>query len=192
MAPIETSRKPAQAPSFAQWVLLNPYTARHSSLLSVGVVGFRLLPQARENLGYSLAFGEAITTLRGPFAAGLVEDSELRLVPRDALSLSLRRYQWEAGPRLGPLEPTVRVGFTLLHVDVGHGFSFGMFSPRVGAGLWWKLPHSRVGVSAFTEYFWRWVGNDSAFVHGLTLELQPDAGPLMKRSTSSPSGPARP
>ena len=186
------SQKLAQAPSFADWVLLNPYTARHASLLSLGVVGFRLLPEARETAGYSLAFGEAITTLRGPFTTGLVQESELRLVPRDALSLSLRRYQWEAGLRIGPLEPTARVGFTLAHLDVGHGFSFGLLSPRVGVGLWWKLPHSRVGVSAFTEYFWRWVGNDSAFVHGLTLELQPDSGPLLKRATSSPSDPARP
>lgn len=191
-APAKTSQKPAQAPSFASWVLLNPLTARHADVLSLGVVGFRPLPQARENLGYSLAVGESITTLRGAFAAGLMEDSELRVVPHDAVSLSLRRYQWEAGPRLGPLEPMARVGFTLLHLDVGHGFSFGLFSPRVGLGLWWKLPHARVGVSAFTEYFWRWVGADSAFVHGLVLELQPDAGPLLKSSTSSPSGPATP
>ena len=191
-AKAETSQKPAQAPSFAHWVLLNPYTARHANLLSLGAVGFRPLPEARESLGYSLAFGEAITTLRGPFAAGLLQETELRLVPRDALSLNLRRYQCEAGLRLGPLEPLVRVGFTLAHLDIGHGVSFGMFSPRVGLGLWWKLPHSRVGVSAFTEYFWRWVGNDSAFVHGLTLELAPDAGPLMKRTTSSPSDLARP
>jgi hypothetical protein len=185
VAPAKRSQKPAQAPSFAHWVLLNPYAARHTSLLGLGVVGFRPLPQARESLGYSLAFGEAVTTLRGAFAAGLIQETELRFVPRDALSLSLRRYQWEAGPRLGPLEPMARVGFTLAHVDVGHGFSFGLLSPRVGVGLWWKLPHSRVGVSAFTEYFWRWVGGESAFVHGLTLELQPDAGPLVTRTTAS-------
>jgi hypothetical protein len=186
------AHKPARAPSFAGWLLLNPYTARHASLLSLGVVGFRPLPEAREMVGYSLAFGEVITTLRGPFTTGLVEESELRLVPRDALSLSLRRYQWEAGLRIGPLEPTARVGFTLAHLDVGHGFSFGLLSPRVGVGLWWKLPHSRVGVSAFTEYFWRWVGSDSAFVHGLTLELQPDSAPLLERTTSSLSDPTRP
>ena len=185
-------KKPARAPRFAGWLLLNPYTARHASLLSLGAVGFRPLPEARETLGYSLAFGEVITTLRGPLTTGLVEESELRLVPRDALSLSLRRYQWEAGLRIGPLEPTARVGFTLAHLDVGHGFSFGLLSPRVGVGLWWKLSHSRVGVSAFTEYFWRWVGSDSAFVHGFTLELQPDSAPLLERTTSSLSDPTRP
>jgi hypothetical protein len=144
-------------------------------------------------LGYFLALGEALTTLRGPFAAGALQEHELRFVAKDALSLALSRYQWEAGPRLGPLEPMARVGFTLLHLDVGHGVSFGMFSPRVGLGLWLTLPHARIGVSAFTEYFWRWVGNDSAFVHGLTLELQPDAGSLLRpRATSSPAAPSRP
>jgi hypothetical protein len=79
----------------------------------------------------------------------------------------------------------VRVGFTAIHLDVGHGVSFGMFSPRVGVGLWLKLPNSRIGVSAFTEYFWRWVGDDSAFVHGLTLEIQPTAKPLLERPATS-------
>ena len=140
----------------------------------------------------ALGFGESLTTLRGGFAVGAIQEHELRLVPKDAFSVSLSRYQWEAGPRLGPVEPMARVGFTLLHLDVGHGVSFGMFSPRVGFGLWLSLPHSRVGVSAFTEYFWRWLGNDSAFVHGLTLEFQPDAGPLIRpKPTSSPSSQGR-
>jgi hypothetical protein len=165
----------------------------HARTLTLGVVGFRPLPERRENVGYSLAFGESLTTLRGAFAAGGLQEHELRFVPKDALSLALSRYQWEAGPRLGPLEPMVRVGFTLLHLDVGHGVSFGMFSPRVGLGLWLRLPHARLGVSAFSEYFWRWLGNDSAFVHGLTLELQPDTGPLLRpNATSSPAAPGRP
>jgi hypothetical protein len=192
-SPAQKSQSPAGAPSFARWALLNPFTARHSSAFSLGVLGARPVTEVRENTGYFLALGEALTTLRGPFAAGAIQEHELRLVPHDAFSLGLWRYQWEAGPRLGPLEPMARVGFTLLHLDVGHGVSFGMFSPRVGLGLWLRLPHARIGVSAFTEYFWRWLGNDSAFVHGLTLELQPDAGPLLRpRATSSPAAPGRP
>jgi hypothetical protein len=86
-----------------------------------------------------------------------------------------------------------RVGVTVAHLDYGQRFSFGMFSPRAGVGVWLKLSHSRVGLSAFTEYFWRWVGSESAFVHGLSLEIQPDALPLLKaRATSSPARPARP
>jgi hypothetical protein len=170
--------------------VLNPFTARHSSSLSLGLVGFRPLPETRQNLGYSCALGESLTTLRGPFVVGGMQEHELRFVPKDALSLGLWRYQWEAGPHIGPLEPLARVGFTLLHLDVGHGFRFGMFSPRVGLGLWLRLPHSRIGLSAFSEYFWRWLGNDSAFVHGLTFEIQPEARPLLRaRVTSSPASP---
>ena len=191
-APAQKSQSPAGAPSFARWALLNPYTARHSSSLALGVVGARPVAEPRENLGYFFAIGEAVTTVRGPFTVGALQEHELRLVPHDAFSLGLWRYQWEAGPRLGPFEPRVRVGLTAMHLDVGHGVSFGMFSPRVGLGLWLKLPHSRIGVSAFTEYFWRWVGNDSAFVHGLSLEIQPDSPPLAKRVTSSPAAPDHP
>jgi hypothetical protein len=187
-----TRKSASYAPSFARWPLLNPYTSRHARALSLGVVGFRPLPDQRESIGYSLAVGESLTTLRGAFATGAQHDHELRFVPKDALSLALSRYQWEAGPRLGPVEPMARVGFTLLHLDVGQGFSFGMFSPRVGVGLWLALPNARLGVSAFTEYFWRWVGDDNAFVHGLTLEFQPNTGPLLRpRPTSSPSAPSR-
>lgn len=191
-SPTKTSQKPSGAPSFASWPLLNPLTLRHSGMLNVGLLGVRPLSAVRQDLGYSLAWGESVTTVQGAFAVGGLQETELRFVPRDALSLCLSRYQWEAGPRLGPLEALARVGFTLAHLDVGHGFSFGLFSPRVGLGLWWKVPHARVGMSAFTEYFWRWVGDQSAFVHGLTLELQPDAQPLLQRSTSSPSARALP
>lgn len=158
-------------------------------------MGFRPLLEPRQSIGFSLALGETLATVRNGLVAGGLHEHELRFVPNDAFSLSLSRFQWEAGLHLGPVEPMARVGFTLLHADVGHGVSFGMFSPRVGFGLWLVLPHSRVGVSAFTEYFWRWVGDDSAFVHGLTLEFQPSAEPLVRRKrapTSSPASPAHP
>jgi hypothetical protein len=192
VAPVAPAR-PAAAPSYSRWALLNPFTARHSSGMTLGFVGFRRRSERRENIGYSLAFGEGLTTVRGGFLAGGRVEHELRLVPKDALSLSLGRYYWEAGPRLGRLEPMARVGFSMMHLDYGRRVSFGMFSPRVGIGVWLKLPQSRIGVSVFTEYFWRWVGSESAFVHGLTLEIQPDARPLLKpRPTSSPALRARP
>jgi hypothetical protein len=192
-APAKAERRPTGSSTFGRWALLDPFTARHAHALSFGVVGFRPLPERRESVGYSVAWGESLTTVRGLFAAGALQEHELRFVPKDALSLALSRYQWEAGPRLGPIEPMARVGFTLLHLDVGQGVSFGMFSPRVGLGLWLELPHSRIGLSAFTEYFWRLAGDDSAFVHGLTLEFQPDAGPLLRPrgTTSSPAAPGR-
>lgn len=151
----------------------------------------RPLSAIEPNTGYAFAFGESLTTLRGAWATGALQEHELRLVPADALSLTLSRYQWEAGPRLGPLEPMARVGFSLLHLDASkQGVSFGMFAPRVGAGLWLKLPGARLGISVFSEYFWRWLGQPSAFVRGLAFDLQPDAPPLRKpRVISAPAAP---
>jgi hypothetical protein len=168
-------------------------TSRHSSGLTLGLLRSRRLPKTDGDLGYSLAFSEGLTTVRGNFLAGGRLEHELRLVPKDALGLNISRYYWEAGPRLGPIEPMARVGVTLLSLDYGKRFSFGMFSPRVGVGVWVKLAQTRIGISAFSEYFWRWVGEDSAFVHGFTLEIQPDAAPLVKpRPTSWPAPKARP
>ena len=163
--------------------------------MTLGIVGSRRLPEKHENVGYSLAFSESVTTVRGGFLAGGRLEHELRLVPRDALQLGVSRYYWEAGPRIGPVEPMARVGATLICLDYGKRLSFGMFSPRVGAGVWLKVAQTRIGVSVFSEYYWRWVGEDSAFVHGLTLEIQPDAAPLVRRrpgATSWPAPAARP
>ena len=188
--------------SSARWALLDPYTAHHHGLLSFQLVDFRELSARSPSTGYGVSFGEALTTVRGAFQAGALQEHELRLVPDDSLALTLSRYQWQAGPRLGLLEPRVRVGFSLLHVDYGdEGFSFGMFSPRVGAGLWLGLGSVQLGVSVFSEYSWRWFGEPSAFVRGFTFELLPRAAPLREprtlpapktpAPTSSPSPPAR-
>jgi hypothetical protein len=178
--------------------LLDPYTARHARSLSFQLVGSRELSERTPSAGYALALGESLSTVRGAFQAGALQEYALRWVPDDALPLTLSRYQWEAGPRLGLLEPRARVGFSLLHLGYGgDGFSFGMFSPRVGVGVWLALGSAHLGVSVFTEYLWRWVGDESAFVRGLSFELQPRAAPLRRpratppaRPTSSPSAPA--
>lgn len=180
------------APPHRPWLLLDPFTARHARSIAFGLLDARLLSRSAASPGYSLAFGENLTTVTSYFAAGALQEHELRLVPDDALVVNLSRYQWEGSLRLGVLEPTVRVGFTTLHLDVGDaGFSFGAFSPRVGAGLWLALPSARLGVSVFSEYFWRWWGEESALVRGLTFEIQPRAEPLRKPRPRVPERPLR-
>jgi hypothetical protein len=185
---VEVSGSVSAKAGYRPWLLLDPFSARHARSVAFAMLGSRLTSERSSSAGYSLSFGENLTTLRGPFAAGALQEHELRLVPNDALSLNLSRYQWEGGLRLGALEPMARVGFTLLHIDVGDsGFSMGGLSPRAGVGVWISFPSARLGVSTFTEYFWRWLGSDSAFVHGLTFEIQPRAEPLRKpRAISSP------
>jgi hypothetical protein len=183
----------AAAPHATRWALLDPYTSRHTRGAALGLVEFRLPDARKPSVGYSLVSSEAVTTLRGAFLAGGVREFELRLVPSDSFAIAFSRYLWEAGPRLGPVEPVARVGFTSLHLDYGRaGLCFGALSPRVGAALWLRVGQSRLGLSAFVEYYWRWLGGESAFVRGVSLEIAPLAGPLVTRSTtSSPSAPAR-
>jgi hypothetical protein len=160
---------------------------RHTSTFAFSLLDSRLTSERAGSRGYALSGGEGIALLGGVLTAGGLHEQELRLVPDDALSLSLSRYQLEAGLQLGPLEPMVRVGFTTLHLDIGHGFSLGLFSPRVGAGVWLKLGKARLGASAFAEYFWRWLGDDSAWVRGLSFELQLETPVPGARATSWPS-----
>ena len=65
LAPAQAESRASVSLSFASWPLLNPYTARRARTLTLGLVGFRPLPERRESIGYSLAFGESVTTLRG-------------------------------------------------------------------------------------------------------------------------------
>jgi hypothetical protein len=169
---------------------LEPNRLRHTSNMAFSLLGSRPVSAHTESRGYAIAGGESMTVRSGVLLAGGMQEHELRFVPDDALSLSLSRYQLDAGLRLGPLEPMVRVGFTTLHLHIGHGFSLGLFAPRVGAGLWLKLSKVRLGASAFTEYNWRWFGDESSFVRGLTFELQletPMQRPAPGGATSWPS-----
>lgn len=154
-----------------RWAFLEQYDWRH---LGQGAFSFLWSRPTSSNVasrGYALSGGESLALLPGAFAVGGMQDFELRFVPDDALGLHLSRYHLESGLRVGALEAMVRVGVTTLHVSYGDGFSVGMFSPRVGAGAWLWLGAARLGVSAFSEYCWRWLGDESAFVQGLSLEL---------------------
>jgi hypothetical protein len=180
----EIAEPPIPAPPAARnWAVFDPRHFRHTSNMAFSVLGSRPASSRTESRGYAIAGGESMALHSGAFLAGGIQEHELRLVPDDALSLSLSRYQLEAGVRLGPLEPMARVGFTTLHIDYGHGFSLGLFTPRVGAGLWLKVGKVRLGASAFTEYFWRWLGDESSWVHGLSFELQ------LETPMPRPSGP---
>jgi hypothetical protein len=178
---------PAPRARASGWDWLNPADLRHTSTVAFGLLDSRLTNEGSASRGYAISGGEGMALLSGAFSAGGLHEQELRFVPNDALSLGLSRYQLEAGLRLGPLEPMARVGFTTLHLDIGHGFSLGLFSPRVGAGLWLALGKARLGASAFAEYYWRWLGDDSALVHGLSIELQLETPLPGARATSSPS-----
>lgn len=166
--PIVESRAPSRK---VGWLPSNPAYRYHAGG-SLQLLSFRPSSSREASRGYAIAGGESFGVLGGGFVAGGSHESELKWVPDEALSLSLSRVQLEAGPRLGPLLPVARVGFSLLHVDVGDRVSFGMFSPRVGAAVWLTSDRFDIGVSLFTEYVWRWFGSASGYASGVALELR--------------------
>jgi hypothetical protein len=167
--PPQTAQPPR--PPRLSWLPANPHY-RYLGGGSLQLLSFRPSSSHESARGYAIAGGESFGVLGGGFIAGGSHETELKWVPHEALSLTLSRLQLEAGPRLGPLLPVARVGFSLVHVDVGERVSFGMFSPRVGAALWLTGRTFDVGVSVFSEYVWRWVGSPSGYAGGLALELR--------------------
>lgn len=78
----------------------------------------------------------------------------------------------EGGAHLGFLEAGASVGASALAVDVAHGrWSIGFLEPRVTGFAGFKFHELRLRAVAFSEFYWRWFGEDSAFIHGLGLQL---------------------
>ncbi len=162
----------AKAPSSRLgWLPANP-SYRYLSGASLQLVSFRPGSRAEAMRGYAISAGDSFGVLGGGFIAGGSHETELKWVPDEAVSLTLSRVQLEAGPRLGPLQPVARVGFSLLRLEAGRELSFGIFSPRVGAALWLTSRSFDIGLSVFTEYVWRWIGAESGYANGVALELR--------------------
>lgn len=78
----------------------------------------------------------------------------------------------EGGGHLGIFEVGTTAGLSAISVDVSHGdWSFGLLQPRVSAFAGLKIQQFRLRAVALSEFYWRWLGEDSAFVRGLGLQL---------------------
>lgn len=78
----------------------------------------------------------------------------------------------EGGVKLGFVELGASFGVSALSVDVAHAdWSVGFLQPRTSAvaGLNFRDFHLRA--AAFSEYYWRWFGRDSALVQGIGIQL---------------------
>lgn len=92
----------------------------------------------------------------------------------DSKSFSFTPYfqGLEGGAHLGIFEVGASAGVSALSVDVAHGdWSFGLLQPRVSALAGLKIQELRLRAVAFSEFYWRWFGEDSAFVRGIGLQL---------------------
>jgi hypothetical protein len=121
--------------------------------------------------GSEIAVGARTVTRTGPFLFSLSVRPTLRIL--DAQSYVLSFVQTVAvGLALGPLEPDVGGGLSTLTVDSIHGqWSAELLSPRAAAGAWIHMGRFRLGVHAYGEYLWRWFGNDSYLLRGISIEL---------------------
>ncbi len=130
--------------------------------------------EARENAEQGpgeIFVGRSITTSWGIFFLGGHQKTGIRVVDWKSYAWSIWVQELATGLKLGPFEPEVRIGASLLTVDVFHAdWSFEMLSPRVAAGAAVRLGKIRVDIKAHSEYLWRWFGPDY-LIHGITLGL---------------------
>jgi hypothetical protein len=95
----------------------------------------------------------------------------LRILDSKSYALSIVQTV-RVGLELGPVEPEVGGGFSTFTVDAFHGdFSFEMLSPRASAAVWLHFGGLRLGVEAYGEYLWRWLGDSNYLLRGLEFEV---------------------
>lgn len=120
-----------------------------------------------------ISFGTAfVNEGNKPFFLTGVQRTLLRVVDSKTFSWSVFVQDLGGGLRIGPLQPELRIGASILTIDVFHGdWSAQLFSPRVTAGLGLELGKLRLDIKAHSEYLWRWFGPDY-LAHGVTLGLR--------------------
>ena len=121
--------------------------------------------------GWEGGFGAGTLVRVRPFVLQATTGLTLRAYDSASYAVSFLQ-ELSAGLALGPLEPGLRAGLSMVTVDAFHGnWSAELFSPRIAAGTWLRLGRIGLGVHAFGEYLWRWFGNGSVIDHGVVFTL---------------------
>jgi hypothetical protein len=121
--------------------------------------------------GSEIALGARTVTRAAPFLFSLSTRPALRILDGQSYALSFVQTV-SVGLGLGPLEPDVGGGFSTITVDSIHGqWSAELLSPRAAAGAWIHFGSFRLGAHVYGEYLWRWFGNDSYLLRGVSIEL---------------------
>lgn len=137
-------------------------------------------------LASEIAIGTVYTTPYEPFFLVGRQRTLLRILDDKSFSWSLFHQDLGGGLRIGPFEPEVQIGLSVLTADIFHAEpSIQLFTPRVAAGLGLHLGRIRVDLKAHSEYLWRWFGPDY-LVRGITLGLRLD---LPTPKSPYPEGP---
>jgi hypothetical protein len=156
------------------WVIFDPVYSRYSLHLAGGPVWWRPARDSNrgDELGFHVGIGASQETQKKHFFVGARVEVLFYALDGKSFALTLPRYSYIAGLRLGPLEPEVGASMTLITADAFHGnFSAGLFSPGAHAGLGVVAGPFRITAAAFTEYRWRWFGDVNYFFRGLALTV---------------------
>jgi hypothetical protein len=183
-APLDNTSDEGPAPPEAKGSvkLFDQRTATFSLQLDVGPIWYRPtsdVDTADWSADYQrgtgeIAAGPVISTPAHPFYLAGVQKTLLRMLDSKSFAWSVLTHELATGAALGPIEPEVRLGFSLLTVDAMYGdWSFELLSPRVALGMGIHLGKIRVDMKGYTEYLWRWFGPD-VLVRGITLGLRFD------------------
>lgn len=126
-------------------------------------------PDPRWQRGWEVGLGSSNTTRVLPFLLTLSSDLALRVLDSKSFALSIVQMV-TVGLALGPLEPHVGGGLSMITAEVAHAeWSVALFSPRAQAGLSLHLAGVRVGADAYDEYLGRWFGGRSYLVRGISF-----------------------
>jgi hypothetical protein len=122
-------------------------------------------------LASEIGLGMAYQTPYKPFYLVGRQRTLLRILDDKSFSWSIFQQDLGGGMMLGPFEPDVQVGLSVLTADIFHGEpSIQLFSPRVSAGIGLHAGRLRVELRGHAEYLWRWFGPDY-LVRGITLGI---------------------
>ena len=157
-------------PAQAQAQTPDPYLSLGGDL-QVGALRYRAWGGGATRTGYQLGGGQAAVGRFGALTIGGMQGTLLRWFPEQGFSVSFLYDGW-ASVAVGPVQGEVRVGLTSFGLDqVLDDWSLHGLSPRVGAGVAVRSGRFLAGLFAFSEYSWRWMGQDLR-IQGVYLDLR--------------------
>lgn len=177
----ESSREATTSPRSVK--LFDSKSSTNSYVLDIGPIWTRKAEEAtpaqnREGFDRGtgeISIGSVSTSPLGPFYIAGSPRTLLRILDSKKFSWSVFHQDFLAGLRLGPIEPEVRFGASLMSIDVFNAeWSAQLLSPRVSAGIGLHLGKIKVDIKGHAEYLWRWFGPDY-YVRGITLGIRLDA-----------------
>jgi hypothetical protein len=122
-------------------------------------------------LGFEVGFGSRVTTRVLPLLVSWSVEPALRVLDSKSFALSILQRVF-VGLAVGPFEPEVGAGLSMLTVDVFHAnFSVELASPRAELGFAVHFGRLRLGAHAYGEFLWRWLGDRDYLLRGVAIEL---------------------